>query len=46
MKLNELSARKDLDVAGALNWLRSRPLEQLGFSPLLLSEIRSLISAA
>jgi hypothetical protein len=32
MRLNELSARKYLDIAGALEWLRSRQLEQLGLS--------------
>jgi hypothetical protein len=43
MRLNDLSARKDLDTAGALQWLRSRQLEQLGLSPLLLDELRSLL---
>lgn len=42
MKLNEMSARKDLDPAGALQWLRTRPLETLGLSPLLLAEVRSI----
>jgi superfamily II DNA/RNA helicase len=46
MKLNELSARKDLDVTGALQWLRTRPLDQLGLSPLLLAEIRDIIDAS
>ncbi|MGH6882481.1 MAG: helicase-related protein, partial [Hypericibacter sp.] len=45
MKLNELSARKDLDVAGALQWLRGRPLDTLGLSPLLLTEVRAIIAA-
>ena len=40
MKLNKLSIRKDLDPAGALNWLRTRPLEVLGLSPLLMAEVR------
>lgn len=44
MKLNELSARKDLDVAAALQWLRTRPLESLGLSPLLLTEVRMIIA--
>ncbi len=43
MKLNEISARKDLDSAGALLWLRTRPLEALGLSPLLLAEIRAVV---
>lgn len=42
MKLNEMSARKDLDPAGALLWLRTRPLEALGLSPLLLAEVRAI----
>lgn len=42
MKLNEMSARKDLDTAGALQWLRTRPLEALGLSPLLLAEVRAI----
>ncbi len=45
MKLNELSARKDLDVAGALQWLRTRPPETLDLSPLLLEEVRAIVSA-
>ena len=45
MKLNDLSARKDLDVAAALQWLRTRPLESLGLSPLLLAEVRMIIAA-
>ena len=45
MKLNDLSARKDLDVPAALQWLRARAPESLGLSPLLLSEVR-LITAA
>jgi len=44
MKLNDISARKDLDTAGALQWLRSRQLEQLGLSPLLLDELRSMLA--
>lgn len=44
MKLNDLSARKDLDTVGALQWLRSRQLEQLGLSPLLLDELRSMLA--
>jgi hypothetical protein len=45
MRLNDLSARKDLDNTGALQWLRSRQLEQLGLSPLLLDELRSLLAS-
>lgn len=45
MKLNEMSARKDLDKAGALRWLRTRPLEALGLSPLLLAEVRAIAVA-
>jgi superfamily II DNA/RNA helicase len=44
MRLNDLSARKDFDTAAALQWLRSRRLEQLGLSPLLLDELRSLLA--
>jgi hypothetical protein len=43
MKLNEMSARKDLDVLGALQWLRSRPPQSLGLSPMLLSEIQAIV---
>jgi len=43
MKLNDLSARKDLDAAGALNWLRRRPLATLGLSPLLLAEVNQIL---
>jgi hypothetical protein len=46
MKLNELSARKDLDVPGALQWLRSRPLETLGLSTLLMDEVRAILEAS
>jgi hypothetical protein len=45
MKLNEMSARKDLDTASALQWLRTRPLEALGLSPLLLAEVRAITLA-
>jgi hypothetical protein len=45
MKLNDISARKDLDVPAALQWLRGRAPENLGLSPLLLSEVK-LITAA
>ncbi|CDX20220.1 DEAD/DEAH box helicase domain protein [Mesorhizobium plurifarium] len=45
MKLNEMSARKDLDKTGALRWLRTRPLEALGLSPLLLAEVRAIAIA-
>jgi hypothetical protein len=44
MKLNELSARKDLDVPGALEWLRTRRLDTIGLSPLLMDEIRAIIA--
>lgn len=43
MKLNEISARKDLDVPAALQWLRARPPESLGLSPLLLREVHAII---
>ncbi|WBU31733.1 DEAD/DEAH box helicase [Rhodopseudomonas palustris] len=43
MKLNELAARKDMDPDAAREWLRSRPLETLGFSPILISEISSVL---
>jgi Helicase conserved C-terminal domain len=46
MKLNALSARKDLDIAGALLWLRTRPLETLGLSPLLMAEVQAILAAA
>lgn len=46
MKLNEMSARKDLDTAGALQWLRTRPLEALGLSPLLLAEVRAVATVS
>lgn len=45
MKLNELSSRKDLDVVGARQWLRDRPLETLGLSSLLLEEVRTITAA-
>ncbi|MDR6095557.1 DEAD/DEAH box helicase [Stenotrophomonas sp. SORGH_AS_0321] len=45
MKLNEMSARKDLDTVGALQWLHTRPLEALGLSPLLLAEVRAIAIA-
>lgn len=45
MKLNEMAARKDLDTAGALQWLQTRPLEALGLSPLLLAEVRAIAVA-
>lgn len=44
MKLNDLSARKDLDIAGALQWLRTRPLDTLGLSPLLQAEVKVITS--
>jgi hypothetical protein len=43
MKLNELSARKDLDQDAALSWLKTRQLEALGLSPLLQLEVRSIM---
>lgn len=46
MKLNEMSARKDLDTSGALQWLRTRPLEALGLSPLLLAEVRAIATVS
>jgi hypothetical protein len=42
MKLNEISARKDLDPAGALLWLRTRPLDTFGLSSLLLAEVKAV----
>lgn len=44
MKLNDLSARKNLDVPEALQWLRGRPLLTLGLSPLLLAEVQAVIN--
>jgi len=44
MKLNDQSVRKDLDMRGALDWLKSRPLNMLDLSPLLLAEVRKIIS--
>jgi hypothetical protein len=44
MKLNDLSARKDLDIPGALQWLRTRPLDTLGLSPLLQAEVKVITS--
>ena len=46
MKLNNLSLRKDLDEQGALSWLKTRSLETLGVSPLLLKEIKGIIEAS
>ncbi|NEY92011.1 DEAD/DEAH box helicase [Tabrizicola oligotrophica] len=46
MKLNEMSARKDLDSAGALQWLRTQPLEALGLSPILLAEVRAIANVS
>lgn len=43
MKLNELSARKDLDQDAALSWLKTRQLEALGLSPLLQLEVRAIM---
>ena len=43
MKLNEQSARKDMDHIAAKEWLRSRPLETLGLSALLLAEVKAVI---
>ena len=42
MKLNGLAARKDMDVAAALQWLRTRPLDTMGLSPLLQAEVRAI----
>lgn len=44
MKLNDISVRKDLDSAGARQWLLTRPLESLGLSPLLLAEVRKVMN--
>jgi superfamily II DNA/RNA helicase len=43
MKLNEQAARKDMDLSAAREWLRNRPLETLGLSVLLQSEVRAVI---
>lgn len=43
-KLNEISARKDFDPAEARGWLRTRRLETLGLSPLLLEEVRAILA--
>lgn len=45
MKLNDLSARKDLETKDALTWLKTRPLDTLGLSPLLLNEVRQIIGS-
>ncbi|ARM91042.1 DEAD/DEAH box type DNA/RNA helicase protein (plasmid) [Rhizobium sp. CIAT894] len=45
MKLNDLSARKDLDVTQALRWLSSRPMDALGLSPLLRKEVETVVAA-
>ncbi|MBD9597658.1 DEAD/DEAH box helicase [Ensifer sp. ENS05] len=44
MKLNDISARKDLDKAAAMKWLSSRSLESLGLSPLLTAEVASILA--
>ena len=44
-KLNDLAARKDLDIDGALVWLRTRSLESLGLSPLLIKEVEGILAA-
>lgn len=46
MKLNDMAARKDMDVPAALRWLSSRPLATLGLSPLLLREVQLVLDAA
>jgi hypothetical protein len=43
MRLNNLSLRKDLDEDAALSWLRTRPLDALGLSPLLMREIELIL---
>jgi hypothetical protein len=43
MKLNILSPDKNLDTAAAKEWLRARPAQTLGLSPLLLAEIEAVI---
>ncbi|MBN9545441.1 MAG: DEAD/DEAH box helicase [Alphaproteobacteria bacterium] len=45
MKLNEISARKDLDVDAARHWLASRNLEELGLSSVLMDEVHNLLEA-
>lgn len=44
MRLNELSANKNLDVEGAQRWLAHQPVEALGLSPLLAREVSTLLS--
>ncbi|MBV7522624.1 DEAD/DEAH box helicase [Ensifer sp. ENS12] len=44
MKLNDLSARKDLDKAAAMRWLASRPLESFGLSPILTAEVANILA--
>lgn len=36
--------RKDLDEQGALRWLRTRQLDTLGLSPLLLKEVEAILA--
>ncbi|MGF6347884.1 DEAD/DEAH box helicase [Variovorax sp. W2I14] len=44
MKLNEIAGRKDMDISEVKAWLAQRSPESLGLSPLLLSEIKMLLS--
>lgn len=46
MKLNDMAARKDMDVPAALRWLSSRPFANLGLSPLLLREVQLVLDSA
>jgi superfamily II DNA or RNA helicase len=42
-KLNDISARKDLNPEEAKHWLQTRRPETLGLSPLLLAEVQAVI---
>lgn len=44
MKLNDFAARKDMTVDQASEWLQTQPLNDLGFSPLLLREINEILN--
>lgn len=44
MKLNDAAGRKDMDVPAVREWLASRAPDSLGLSPLLLLEVKALLS--
>lgn len=44
-KLNDLAARKDMDIEQAKEWLRTRQADQLGLSPLLQEEVRTILGS-